>query len=351
MHTMGTFLINYPPSKLLDILVKTLAIIGLLVATGFLDITANVEVHVLKPVWLINLDRFREHCAQMVTADYNLHYKELLKDLDSNGNCSWLYIDMPVTTPDSSERKRRAVIYDGRVRTISPFGAGPQDYKWQLGHLDEDTAYLNKRIISELVTEEDRRIAASTVILWDRLKKDHVDFCEINNDSLKALVNKYPTAASIYFPLVNAGAVYNIISIENNSSSKTENVILKVLVGIAPVPAFSVQKIVGWTATFEGGTAVKDSGEYVEFSLPFMRGKNSIQLVVRTYGYRLEREDVAVEYSKTRSIDKGKVLWYLILAGVLSLILYVYEGVVVSASTSKKSLNSPNTTGTSAPEQ
>lgn len=315
---MTKFFRNNFITKVLDIYVKIIAIIGLLIAAGFVDLSSKVEFEILKPVYVVDLQEFETYFGSL--ADKSLH--DFLNSLRKSEKERFLVVDSPKIWEDKG--KLRATTDGNKIFTFSSFAILGDDCKYQLGFPNYDSNFVQRWTEEELKTEEDKRTASVFAIYMD-LSRSHglENECYITNDSLFKLVTAFPDVGrpDKYIPLFSGRDVYNIMSIENPSNTKIENIIVKIFRPFFPTE----MKMVGWTFSIEGGSYIDKPERQMEFRLPFLRPKHTFQIVVKTKSYKIEKENVYIEYNKLKSFNKNLIKYVLSIAFLLSLIIFFVE--------------------------
>lgn len=320
MLKVGKFLLSIPIFRILDVYVKILAILGLLIVAGFIDVSSKIEYRILKPIYVVDLEGFARYYEELA----NKPPTEFLNSLRKSSKERFLIVDYPPPYEELFKGKERVTTDGNKIFSYLPLGFNQDDYKYQLGFPNYDSNYVTHWMEKELKTEEDKRIAISHIVNID-VSRSQGDFgrCYINNDSLLKLIEMFsdPVPADKYGPLFWIRDVYNMISIENPSESKIENIIIKIFKVYNPTE----MKMVGWTFSIHGGYYSDQPEEHVEFHLPFLGPKQSVQIVVRSKSFRLEREDIHIEYSKLRSLNKGLIQLLLVLSFVASILIVVIQ--------------------------
>jgi hypothetical protein len=316
---VGKFLLSNPIYRILDIYVKILAILGLLIVAGFIDLSSKIEYTMLKPIYVVDLEGFERYYIELA----NKPPTEFLNSLRKSTKERFLVVDYPPSEERSKGWER--VVTDGnKIFSYVPLGYNQDDYKFQLGFPNYNSNYVTYWMERELKTEEDKRVAISPIVNVDISRSQgHFGRCNITSDSLFKLIEMFPdhVPADKYGPLFRMRNVYNMISIENPSESKIKNIIIKIFKIFNPTE----MKMVGWTFSIHGGYYSVQPEKHVEFHLPFLGPKQSVQMVVRSKSFQLEREDIHIEYDKLRSLNKSLIELLLVLSFIASILIVVVE--------------------------
>lgn len=319
VEKMGKLFLSNPISKILNVYVNILAILGLLIVAGFIDLSSKTEFRLLKPIYVVDLEGFERYYVKLA----NKPPEEFLNSLRKSANERFLVVDDPLWE-ELFKGKGRVMTDGSKIFGFVPIGYSQDDYKFQLGFPNYDSGHVTHWVEEELKNDEDKRIACSPLIDMDRLtSQGNSGKCYISNDSLLRLVKMFPDPipADKYGPLFWMRNVYNIISIENPSESKIENIIVKIFKFFNPTE----MKMVGWTFSIHGGSYIDQPDKQIEFHLPFLRPKQSVQIVVRTKSFKLEKEDIHVEYNKLKSLNSKLILLLLLSSLVVSIFIFVIE--------------------------
>jgi hypothetical protein len=311
--------LSNPITRILDIYVKILAILGLLIVAGFIDLSSKAEWRMLKPIYVVDLEGFERYYTELA----NKPPKEFLRSLRKSTKERFLVVDSP-PWEQLFKGKGRVMTDGSKIFGFAPLGYNQDDYKFQLGYPNYDSGLVTHWVEEELRNDEDKRVASSTIVDMDMTRSQgNFERCYISNDSLLRLVKMFPdpVPADKYGPLLRMRNVYNIISIENPSDNKIENIVLKIFKVFNPTE----MKMVGWTFSIHGGSYIDQPDKQVEFHLPFLRPKQSVQIVVRTKSFRLEKEDIHIEYNKLKSLNSRLILLLLLSSLVVSILIFVVE--------------------------
>ena len=304
-------------SKMLNIYVMLLAILGILIASGLVHIVSKIEFEILKPAYTIDLKGLDPSNGMYG----NISLDELLNVLTDSGDVDLIIVDRPET--NSANFRKQRLVTDG-YKVFSCWFALWSDavLAYQLFPEISQPPHIE---ILPLESREDKRIAVNCALQRNlRLTLEYAKKKSITTDSLFKLTKSLPS--NYLIPLFKQRMVYNFISINNLSDCKAEDIVVRIvepgrlILGGPP----SIE-LIGWTLPDGSGAIPRISGDQLEFELPILREKGSVQLLIKTKSARIEERDVFFEYSKVKSLNKKLVVRWLVIMALASILIYFIE--------------------------
>jgi len=305
-------------SRVLNTFVMLLAILGILIALDLVSITSKVELQILRPSYLIDLKDVK--ASHLIHS--SLPFDSLIKALAPVDTQGFILVDEP--KPDSANVFKMKLATNGAQmfncsgRVISARVLVSQLFPGKL------QLPLGVESVT-LETPEDKRIAIKCAFDHEtrRVTKWAGLTC-ISSDSLLYALGELST--EYLLPLLMSRIVYNFISIENTSAEEVRDVTIRIIEPMRLVNVHSLYfGVVAWTLPEGLGASMDTQRSRIEFRVPALKGRGSIQLLIATQSAILEEQDIYLHYHKLKSIDKGKVTLMLLGSFVLSVILCLVE--------------------------
>jgi len=306
-------------SKTLNTFVMLLAVLGVLIALGWVSVTREVQFEILNPAYLVSVQEIREEHSRLCHSELN----DFLDAIAQGGRAfDFIIVDRPII--DSTNFLKVKLSTNGVM-------------VWScVGKVLDDGVLLSEFFPATVQAPPDPKPAVSgepvdmrvgVKCAFDHLVMSATQSAPVVSVTSDTLFNVLKRLSPEYLKsMFLPRSVYNFVNIENPSSENIEDIVVRILEPRRTRLGHSwFFDIAAWTLPEGLGASKGKDLSRLDFKLPVLRAGTNIQLLVTTKSALLKNEDISIQHSRLKSINNSTAFLLLLGCLALSVILHIVE--------------------------
>lgn len=317
-----------------------LAILSISIVSGIIEVKPQLNVLILDPVIYLDINGFKAYYDSMTKKKLPEYINKALVDY----SCGRNYIDFGL--PDLRHAKdfqKVRIVNDGEELFFIASHRSVEAYKYELGWVPQSQYWFKTAPDTGLKTIEDRRIGVSYFI---RLNALFIPFVGVFGGELrKSAVLEDPIKKvfdaiednkqnkqnyELYEAILHNRKVYNIISLENQSAQKINNITLQLKTSYV-----GENEVVAWTHSTEIVEKDTSTKYLTKFRIPYLRPRTSIEFIVRSR-YLYKTNDIYLEWDRLKNLNIKTMKLLLIILLFITLLVQIVGHIVPKKLINKK---------------